>query len=80
MKMKSKALLIGAFAVVGGGFCESMERGRRGWYEHAVTYPDGSKSGKSRLADLTTVQRKKAREVLSHQRGDWQPWGLRPKA
>ena len=62
------------FAVVAGGYRESITNGRRPWVEHALRYADGSSSGQSRAEDFPPERLAAARPVLRNLPEGWDAW------
>lgn len=72
------------FAVVAGGYRESIDAGPRPWIEEAWEFPDGRASGRAQAADLSRERLTRARRELSNGSGlervlrghgrAWAPW------
>lgn len=62
------------FAVVGGRYRESIDGGLRPRVEFALTYPDGSTSGRVRAAELPADRVKAAKPILRIRPDGWAPW------
>lgn len=62
------------FAVVNGGYRESITDERDPWVEHSLTHADGSSSGQSRAEDLPPERLAAARPVLRALPAGWQAW------
>lgn len=61
-------------AVVSGGYLESIDSWRRPWAESETTFPNGSRSGRSRRDDLPAERLAAAAAVLTGRRSPWTAW------
>lgn len=64
--------------VVTGHYREDVERGFRPWLGHAITYPGGSASSRSRARDLPADRVRAAVPVLRKLPDGWRAWPPAP--
>lgn len=61
-------------AVAEGRYRESVDAGRRPWVEAETTFPNGSRSGRSRGEDLPAERLAAASPILTGRTSPWAPW------
>lgn len=68
------------FAVVGGRYRETVDGWPRTWVGYAMTYPEGSTSGRGPAPHLSAARVKAARKTLRALPSGWVAWPLRSPA
>lgn len=68
------------FAIVGGHYRETVDGWPRTWVGYAMTFPDGSTSGRGPAPHLQAARVKTARKTLRHLPDGWSAWPLKSRS